>query len=405
LFSPSPGAEEVSEFVGQRKDGSRFPLEMRLSAWEAAGRHHSVIVRDISSRKRSEERIHYLALHDGLTGLANRTQLCDAIKGRITSANDHTCFAVFVIDLDNFKQLNDTLGHDGGDKLLCHFSRELVRALGTQATTARLGGDEFAVVVEMVGDQRDQVAQMIRNILGDGTRSTFIDGRSFRITASMGSALFRGDGGTVDDLLCHADLALHRAKQLGRALHIPYNHTFKESLERLRVLEADLSRAVDANELELHYQPQLSLVSGKLAGTEALMRWRHKERGLVMPDEFLPVLSNCTLSAAVGEWVLRTACRQAAAWHAAGHSLCMGVNLFPSQFTPDLPQQIATVLHETGLPPHLLEIEITENVLPCDTIGRDAVEMNQSCLQRWRYRLPQNTSTLALLTRRIRSLP
>ena len=318
VFSPAQlclRCDELGESVelrGVRKDGSIFSLEARLSSWqESNGTHYGAVVRDITSRKRAEKRIRYLALHDSLTGLANRTQLRDRMNESIGGASQSSgAMAVLLIDLDNFKEINDTLGHEQGDKFLCTFAEQLQACIDDDALVARLGGDEFVVFVEGTDAEAraKATAQSISEIFGDSY--TFVDGSGFLISACSGSAIFPRDGSTVDELLASADLALHRAKILGRGAHVPYQRSFGEELEKRRLLEAELRRAAENGEFELHYQPQFRLRDARLVGVEALIRWRHPVRGLLLPGEFLDVLHSSNLSVAVGGWVLKMACEQ-----------------------------------------------------------------------------------------------
>lgn len=349
------------ELVGMRADGRTFPLEVRLSSWETESeRQYSAIVRDISVRKRDEERIRFLALNDELTGLANRTQLWESIKSRIVSKQT---FAVLLLDLDNFKDVNDALGHEGGDKLLRQFASSLSTLVAPGSLAARLGGDEFAVVTADTGKAFETLLDAIARIFGAGERLTYVDGRAFSLSASIGSACYPEDGGTVDELLSHADIALYRAKNAGGARHVGYDASFKVEIDRQRTIEVELRSALKQGELLLHYQAQTKLENGTMVGVEALLRWQHPKHGLLAPGEFLPILEASNVACVAGEWILRTACRQGATWLAQGHPLSIGVNLFPCQFTPQLPSLIASILADTGLPAHLLEIEITENIL------------------------------------------
>lgn len=359
--------ETPVEFIGVRADGSEFPGEMRLSGWSfKGGENLSIIVRDITERKQSQARIHYLALHDELTGLVNRTSLCESMQRRIARPEARQPFGVILIDLDGFKEVNDKLGHNGGDALLRMFAQNLSACLPADATVARIGGDEFAVIIDLEKLTLEAAVAAISAIFGSGKRYTFVEGRKFVLSASIGTALFPGDGEGVDDLLTHADLALYMAKKGGRALHVAYDKSLGDGVARERKLKRDLQLAFEQGQFEIHYQPQVELRSNAIVGCEALLRWRHPERGLLQPSAFLAVLSGCEIAPAVGHIILRSACEAAAEWHRAGRDVCMGVNLFPSQFTPQLPSHIAQVLQETGLPPHLLEIEITENILLSD---------------------------------------
>ncbi|RTL65173.1 MAG: EAL domain-containing protein [Hyphomicrobiales bacterium] len=352
------------ELTGVRQDGSHFPLEIRASGFDAEdGRNHSFVVRDISERREAEARIRFLALHDALTGLPNHNSLREALRERIETAGTAAPFALLTLGIDNFKEVNDRLGHDGGDRLLRDFAERLAARFPAPHYAARLGGDEFAVIVALDNQGLDAAVAAAGALLGDGSRHTLIDGHGFRLSASVGSVRFPEDGDTVDDLLSHAGLALFQAKSTARGGHAAYDVALKDEIERRRAMEERMKRAFDNGEFELYYQPQVRLHDGKLVGAEALLRWHSGPGEIAQPAAFMDVLSRCSVTPHVGAWTLRTACAQAAAWHRAGRDICIGVNLFPIQFAPSLVAEIRRVLEDTGLPPHLLEIEITENIL------------------------------------------
>ena len=255
------------------------------------------------------------------------------------------------------------MGHESGDGFLRTFASQLQECAGADIPVARLGGDEFVVVVEAV-DAEAKLAAVARSIADIfASRYTHVQGNAFLVSASSGGAVCPRDGNTADELLAKADLALYRAKNKGRGAYVPYQISFKQELEQRRVLEAELDRAVRESEFELWYQPQVRLSNSSIIGVEALIRWRHPTRGVVAPGEFMDVLNGGNLSAGVGAWVLRTACHQGRLWQAAGHNVRVGVNLSPAQLHSKLPQDIARVLAETGFAPHLLELEVTENIL------------------------------------------
>jgi diguanylate cyclase (GGDEF)-like protein/PAS domain S-box-containing protein len=360
----SSGGGLLVEVEGRRKNGDTFPLEICFSEWQAIdGRHYGAIMRDISDRKREAERIRYLAEHDTLTGLANRNRLHQCVEAMMSAA-EPVQIALAMLDLDKFKQINDTLGHGCGDEVLWGVAEHLRSLAPPDAVVARLGGDEFAILLG------GEAALARARELADRACKSFaelsfpIGARQIRVEVSVGIATYPQDSTSLDDLLGNADLALYEAKARGRGQYVVFEPEFRERLAARLSLEAELVRAARTGEFELFYQPQIDLESGALVGAEALIRWRHPTRGLIFPDAFMPTVNASSISDEIGVWSLRTACRQARRWEEHGHSLRIGVNLAPSQFLADeLPKTVQSMLQETGLRPDLLELEVTENIL------------------------------------------
>ena len=320
-------------------------------------------------RKGAEERIQYLATHDGLTGLPNRAMFSQLLNLEIESARRYERkFAVLFIDLDRFKAINDTLGHQAGDALLNEISGRLKASVRAGDVVARLGGDEFVVMVQEVSET-GQVAAVARKILSAAIAPMTIAGQECRVTASVGIALYPADAQDEQSLMKDADMAMYLAKEEGKNNYQFYSKDVRsQSLEKM-ALETNLRGAMERNEFTLYYQAKLDLKSEKITGVEALLRWNNPELGSVPPVQFIPVAEETGLIVPLGKWVLRTACRQNIVWQRAGlPPVCMAVNLSPRQFSdPDLVADIAAVLSETGMAPQLLEIEITESIVMHDT--------------------------------------
>jgi len=315
---------------------------------------------DITTEIEADRRAQYLALHDPLTDLPNRELLNERLGQAIAGVGRRgDLAALLLLDLDRFKDINDTLGHPAGDLLLKNVAARLSACVREVDTVARIGGDEFAIV--QVGIRDADEAQLLSRRLLEMFRTPLeLDGHEVLVTISIGVALIPTDGSIPAKLLQHADIALYRAKEEGRNASRFFEPEMDAHLQQRKALERDLRLALSRNELELYYQPKISLLNDELAGVEALLRWHHPERGLVPPGEFIGVAEETGLILQVGEWVLRTACRQAAAW--AG--LQVSVNISPAQFRqPDLVQIVEHALQESGLAPHRLELEVTESVL------------------------------------------
>jgi diguanylate cyclase (GGDEF)-like protein/PAS domain S-box-containing protein len=357
---------KVMELEGRRKNGEAFPLEACFSGWQGPdGFQYGAVLRDISVRKREEERIRYLAECDTLTGLANRNTLHEHLCARLAGAKTTQCeVALLVMDLDKFKQINDTLGHAYGDQVLCAVAKQLTGLVKDTGLVARLSGDEFAIVISGtdVASKAEKLAE--RTCLAFTATPLCIDRRQHRVKISIGVAIYPKDCGTADELLGNADLALYRAKADGRGRYVFFERDIRDKLEMLLALEAELGRAAENSEFELFYQPQVNLVDRRLLGAEALIRWRHPERGLISPEYFMPVVNTSPISESIALWVMQTACRQGRLWQQMGHSIRLGVNLSLSQLqVGDLAATVRTVLKETGFSPSLLELEVTENIL------------------------------------------
>jgi diguanylate cyclase (GGDEF)-like protein/PAS domain S-box-containing protein len=354
------------ELMGVRKGGDTFPLEASISGWPdlEGGVQYGVVLRDITARKREEEQMRYLAMHDSLTGLANRASFRAALSSALEcSQGGAVPVALVLIDLDNFKDINDTLGHQGGDAVLLHVAGRLRELSTAGELVGRFGGDEFAVVVQ--GHDAAARAETLAAAISSALKHTpvVVDGHPFFPGATIGVAMAARMGEAADDLFVNADLALYRAKDVKRGSHVVYSPDLRMAREQRRTLEAELHQAVDRGEFELFYQPQIRLRDSTLVGVEALIRWRHPSRGLLAPGQFLDVLNASTLSDEVGRWVLEHASRQGRRWHQMGHKLRVGVNLSPSQFRSDLLGLVRQVLAETGFQPEFLELEVTENIL------------------------------------------
>ena len=344
----------------RRRDGSSVWVLKNLT--RSGDRIHSTVV-DISDRKRAEEQIEFHAYHDVLTNLPNRKLFMDRLSQALTRCRRYgKSLAVMFVDLDHFKSINDTLGHTAGDELLLEMSRRLRQCIRDDDTVARLGGDEFTIILSELRHPED-AANVAEKILESIERPLTIADTPIEVSASIGIALYPVDGQDAEALLRNADSAMYRAKEAGRNTYqLCTDEMKRRAVERLS-LESRLRRAVHEGELLLHYQPQVSLVTGKVIAVEALVRWNDPERGIVHPSSFIPLAEESRLIVPLGEWVLRTACAQMRAWRDNGVDIgSVAVNLSPRQFQQhDLVNVVRRTLEEAGLEGSALEIEITES--------------------------------------------
>ena len=329
-----------------------------------------VLSRDITVHKDAEERVRQLAHFDALTGLPNRVLLADRCHSALSAAQrSGTPLALMFLDLDHFKNVNDSLGHRVGDDLLMALAARLRAAVREQDTVSRLGGDEFILVLP--GTDAVGAAHVAEKLLQSALQPFEIGQHELTVTPSIGIALFPNDGADFDTLSRSADAAMYHAKEQGRNHYRFFTAEMQASSERTLTLENALRRAMERGQLSLHYQPQIALDGGRIVGAEALLRWKHPELGMVSPAEFIPVAESSGMIISIGEWVLRTATQQLKAWIDAGvEPFTMAINLSSVQFRhADLPQLVTTVLQEVGLPAHWLELELTEGVAMADPLG------------------------------------
>jgi diguanylate cyclase (GGDEF)-like protein len=319
-----------------------------------------VLYTDITDLKRGERQIRHLAYHDALTGLSNRIVFNQRIDEALNRARERgTTVAILCLDLDNFKNVNDTLGHPAGDELLKVVAARLRSCLRDTDTVARLGGDEFGIVATDLSDS-DYAASLAWRLLDVVSQPIDLDGQQAITTVSIGIVV-SGSEVEPDQLLKNADLALYRAKADGRATFRFFEAEMDARAQERRALEMDLRHAIAKGQLELHYQPQIDLYSDEVLGFEALVRWRHPARGLISPAAFIPLAEETGIIMRLGEWVMRQACADAACWP---KPVKVAVNVSPAQFKDNgLAVLVSQILSETGLPPDRLEIEITESLL------------------------------------------
>jgi diguanylate cyclase (GGDEF)-like protein len=326
------------------------------------------VLHDVTERWQAEQRIHHLAHHDSLTGLANRLLLHDRLAHALeTAARRRWKLALMFIDLDRFKSINDTLGHAAGDQLLCEAADRLRRCARASDTIARLGGDEFVVLLEGL-DQSADATPVASHILRAFAAPLDLAGRRLDISASIGVVVYPDDGADVDTLMRNADTAMYQAKAQGRNNFQFFAPYMNEQAHARFEVETALRRALERDEFELYYQPLMAIDGATPWGVEALIRWRHPQRGLVAPDEFIPVAEDTGDIVAIGVWVLGMVCAQLAAWRAEGLTgFCVSVNLSPRQFKqPDLVRVIAATLAQYGIEPARVELEVTETSLAAD---------------------------------------
>jgi diguanylate cyclase len=316
----------------------------------------------------ANRQLRHLASHDSLTGLPNRLLLDDRLTQAIAQANRQSHgFAVAVLDLDRFKLINDSLGHRAGDQLLCEVSARLKGAIRAVDSIARFGGDEFVIIFDgpMTQVQSMEMGTRLLKVMEPPTRLLGID---VHVSPSIGIAFYPRDGASIDTLLAHADAAMYHAKERGRNNVQCYTESMGTVTQERVKLESELHEALRSGQFELHYQPKVDTATGRINSAEALIRWRHPQRGLLQPADFIPIADECGLLDAIGEWVLHEACRQGSVWQQRGpRALRIAVNLAPSQFRlMDLVGQIRRALDTSGLDPGLLEIELTETAVMSD---------------------------------------
>lgn len=364
----------VDDVTAQHEAGdavrrARDELELRVATRTAELAGANALLQDeIVERRQAEARVHHMAYHDSLTGLPNRALLADRLERSIAAAQRAgTRLAVMFLDLDRFKTINDSLGHATGDFLLKEVASRLCHAVRASDTVARLGGDEFVVLVPGAGtlEECSQVGDKIIEVLGAPVR---FEGHSLHISPSIGICVYPDDGGDVDLLMRHADAAMYQAKAAGRNNYQFFNERMDGAAARafaLRELESNLRQALVNGEFEPFYQPIMDMGTGRVAALEVLLRWRHPQRGLVLPDDFIPTLEENGMIVPVGEWVIRRACEQSMAWQRAGLApVPLAINLSARQFMHRaLVASIKRIVDETGIDPALVEFEITETAL------------------------------------------
>jgi diguanylate cyclase (GGDEF)-like protein/PAS domain S-box-containing protein len=367
------GSNQPVETSLRHRDGSMTPVELLLRPIVFSGRpHHVVAVRDLQARKEAEQHIHYLAHHDSLTSVPNRSYFNARVDQEIAALSGSESLAVLCLDLDRFKEVNDLFGHAAGDNVLQAVATRITAVLGERQMVARLGGDEFAILMPGVKNP-EAAGRLAENVL-EALRAASDKPETNSISTSIGIAICPNDAMDRESLLSHADTALYRAKTDGRNTYRFYEASMGAAVRERRMLEHDLRHAAARNELRLVYQPQRGVQDQAMTGFEALLRWKHPTRGEISPAVFIPIAEESGIILEIGAWVLKTACLEAATWE---HPLTIAVNVSAIQlYNPDFVQELHQTLIETGLSPRRLEIEITETALVRD-INRALTSLRQ----------------------------
>lgn len=359
LKSENPEKKGI-EYTVISMDGRETDVEVTALPIIYKGKEaRQLIAKDISDRKNFEKLMEEMAYHDPLTGLANRHKLKHHIKQLI---NAETNIAIMFIDLDRFKLVNDTFGHQAGDQLLSIIANRLVNCIGENDLVSRQGGDEFIICLSV--HDHSEIEMITEKILLEMSKPLIIDGKEIIITPSIGISVSPNDGTDMATLIQHADLAMYQAKSKGKNTYQFFSSEMNKVATRLAEVETALRKALDNGEFTIHYQPKVMMKSKRIIGAEALIRWNHPEFGFISPCEFIPIAEETGLIIPIGEWVLREACKQTKAWQLAGYEpLLMCVNLSVRQFIQDdFHHMVAAALQDTGLEPQYLNLELTESL-------------------------------------------
>lgn len=358
----------TGEIWNRRKNGEIYPEWLSITVIRDQHGHLQQDVglfTDITEHKQAEEKLRYQAYHDPLTGLPNRLMYTEHLDMALPQAQrrEQMC-SVMMLDLDHFKNVNDTFGHEFGDKLLILVAQRLGECIRKVDTLARMGGDEFTLLLPLVGDLKD-VVRVAEKIIASFARPVPIDGKDLFITPSIGISLFPGDGKDAETLLKNADAAMYRAKEGGRNAYQFYTADMNAQAQQRMALENDLRRALENGELEMYYQPKVALKDGRIVAAESLIRWHHPKHGDVSPGEFIPLAEEDGLILPISEWLLNEVCRQIRRWRDTGLTVpCIAVNLSGRQFQrQNLPDMLAQTIADAGINPGDLELELTESTI------------------------------------------
>ncbi len=365
LKSAIMASRKTIELVGRKKNGNQFPVELSSGSWETPlGNFYSLIIRDITDRRKNEKKISDLVYLDSLTGLPNRRLFNDRLESTIEqSTSNRSVLTIFYLDLDQFKLVNDTFGHQIGDQLLVDVAKRIKTCISKTDTLARLGGDEFVLLLP----NTDYAAAEIigQHILNELSQGFFLNDETIFITPSIGASLFPEDGRDSETLVKNADIAMYRVKEEGKNSLQFFTSEMNELISRKSKIAMSIRKGLELGEFSVHYQPQIDIETEKIIGVEALVRWNHSKLGVISPAEFIPIAEENGMILYIGEFVLRTACQQNKDWQDAGvEQFRVAVNMSAKQFSQsNIAEVITRALKDADLAPEFLELELTESII------------------------------------------